>query len=154
MSLGTLWQADKSLDQVNYRTTPVTTENYAPTPDIPTALSLQVTALNSKQLTVTIVACGSPLQALINCGVSANFISKDTVKRLALQADPLTTPEVCGVDGNIIMEQDKEGYYSLHTLFRDIADMSLFCVIALLCYDLVLRYPWLEAHNPDINWKT
>jgi Reverse transcriptase (RNA-dependent DNA polymerase) len=94
------------------------------------------------------------IKALMDSGAKLNFISQLVVKEAALvtSIDGATQAKI--LNGHLIP------IYSTHKVRTCIADSKgrerdaedLFCAIDLEDYDIVLRYPWLQTRNPDIDW--
>ena len=116
---------------------------------------------DSKSLRVPVViettdtAQRRSLNALLDSGATGLFINADFVRAHRLTEKPLqVTIPVFNVDGT---PNDAGGVKSVVDLilrFRDHTERATFAVTNLGHQDMVLGYPWLKEHNPDVDWAT
>uniref|UniRef100_A0A3Q3FKI6 Gypsy retrotransposon integrase-like protein 1 n=1 Tax=Kryptolebias marmoratus TaxID=37003 RepID=A0A3Q3FKI6_KRYMA len=94
-----------------------------------------------------------PIHALIDSGAEKNLISDDLVKQLQLKTVQLSTPlPVMDISGQVITRIEFR-VPQLHFLtsgnHRETAE---FLVFSAPSSQLILGFPWLQRHNPVINW--
>ena len=95
---------------------------------------------------------------LIDSGASTNFVRRQTV---AKNSDKLTDAEressgngpvsVRLVDGTVITVP--KVHMNLAVKFEDFDSTERFIVLNMDKYDLILGMPWLEKHEPWIDWR-
>ena len=95
------------------------------------------------------------VDTLLDCGATENFIHPRLVKKLKLKTKLLKKPrQVKNVDGTTnkagavtkvaILEICRKGYRGKHAFFVAEVDRN----------EILLGYPFLEAVNPEINWRS
>jgi len=98
---------------------------------------------------------GITVKALLDSGVTGMFMNKKMVAKYGFRLQKLERPVVVrNVDrtnnnGGAITHQVKVNmYYKSHVerMRIDICDLGK--------TDMILGMPWLQAHNPEINWET
>ncbi|CEL08608.1 hypothetical protein ASPCAL11756 [Aspergillus calidoustus] len=101
-------------------------------------------------------AQGKPVFVMIDSGATGNFISPRCMDRLRLRGVQKEEPKpISGLSGEELGPQMltvESGVITLVVKGRQI-ELSL-DVFPLGQYDIVLGIPWLEDHNPDIDWST
>ena len=93
--------------------------------------------------------------ALIDSGAGGQFIHRDYVEQLGLSTQPLKRVITAqNVDGTPNRTGTINSYVDL-TMEIDgkIMDTRLL-VTGLGSQRIILGFPWLNEHNPDIDWKT
>lgn len=96
------------------------------------------------------------VQALIDSGAEANFISQLWVKELGLQEAQTSIRMAKGVNGEPVK------IYGVHTVMLTVRDSRedtpeaehSFFAADIPDHSLILGYPWLYRHNPKIDWQT
>ncbi|POM76920.1 LOW QUALITY PROTEIN: Hypothetical protein PHPALM_5790 [Phytophthora palmivora] len=93
---------------------------------------------------------GDPFRVLIDSGASTNFARRQTVARNGDKyADALRESKGRGqvtvrlTDGTVVMS----------VKFEDFDSTESFLVLDMDKYDLILGMPWLEKHEPWIDWR-
>jgi hypothetical protein len=93
---------------------------------------------------------------MIDSGATGNFISPECMDRLRLRGVQKEEPKpISGLSGEELGPQIltvESGVITLVVKGRQ-NELSL-DVFPLGQYDIVLGIPWLEDHNPDIDWST
>ena len=98
---------------------------------------------------------GIMVKALLDSGVTEMFINKKMAAKHGFRLQKLKRPvAVRNVDGTnnsggAITHQVKVNmYYKSHVerMRMDVCDLGK--------TNVILGMPWLQAHNPEINWKT
>ena len=115
------------------------------------AMSIEADHLTVK---VKIMLTKSTLYRLIDFSVTVNFISSRFVKNNKLNPEALHAFAVWGVNNKVLTKASFTGYYKLSTRVSTIINTSLFYILDLQNYNIILRLPWLKAKNSDINWIT
>ena len=93
-------------------------------------------------------------RGLIDCGGSANFVSRKLISRLNLIPEDIYAPAVRGINNVLIDDACLDGYFTLTITLGSIIHRGLFRAINCTDYDIILGLPWLEKHNPIIDWQT
>ena len=93
--------------------------------------------------------------ALIDSGAGGKFINRKYVERLELPIRTLEKPIMArNVDGTLNKTGTITSYVDLAVKIDGrIMDIQLL-VTGLGNQKIILGFPWLNEHNPDINWKT
>jgi hypothetical protein len=87
---------------------------------------------------------------LIDSGASAQFISTSLVTELGLTAEKkIHKDQVQLADGHKI---DSTHLVRAPFTIVEFSDEDNFHVLPLTSYDLILGRPWLDRHNPDVDW--
>jgi hypothetical protein len=92
---------------------------------------------------------------LLDCGAGGIFIDQNFAWKHGLWLTKLDNPiKARNVDGT----ENKQGTIHFYTNLRiKVGDRHFderFYVTGLGNQKMILGYPWLQAHNPDIDWKT
>ena len=109
------------------------------------AVHIPVT-IQSKTLT-------SDLEALIDSGMTENFISPEVINHFSIPTQDLPNPRtICNVDGtkNSIGEVIQIAYLRIY--HQDKTNTYPFFIIDLGGDPILLGMPFLAAYNPIINW--
>ena len=93
--------------------------------------------------------------ALINSGAGGKFINRRYTEQQGFQIETLNKPIIPrNVDGTT----NKSGAITSYTDFPLTVDgrtlNTCLLVTELGQQRIILRYPWLQEHNPDIDWQT
>ena len=94
-------------------------------------------------------------RALVDSGATGSFIDQGYVRRNGITTRRLARPvAVYNIDGS----PNEAGFITevvdLILRFRRHAERHLFAVTSLGQRSVILGYPWLRKHNPDIDWET
>ena len=91
--------------------------------------------------------------SFIDSGASGHaFVTKAFAQRLALPISPLTIPvPLAGFEGPQI--DDLTEFTSLELEINGHKETLVAYVLKTSKHELMLGLPWLEKHNPYINWK-
>jgi hypothetical protein len=93
--------------------------------------------------------------AMIDSGATGNFVNQEFVKKYNLVTSPLSEElSLNVVDGRPIASGkiSKEVVSALFIKNCHLENVSFF-VSAIGPFPVILRLPWLEKHNPSIQWK-
>ena len=94
------------------------------------------------------------VQALIDSGADGNFIDREMARQLGLDCEPVSPPVVVrGLSGQRIAHIEQQTA-PLKLLAGNHHETIRLHVIDCPLSPLVLGYPWLQLHNPHINWVT
>jgi Retroviral aspartyl protease len=96
-----------------------------------------------------------PICVLIDSGASGTFISQQFVIEHELMTHRLEEPiPVRNADGSISrggsIEEFCDIIISTPPSFRERLNLE---VVALGQFDVILGFPWLQRHNPKVDWK-
>ncbi len=114
--------------------------------------------LSNKSFTLPVVlrfdTLSLDLTAMIDSGAALNLIHQDIVKRYQIPTQPCTPPiQVKAIDGvqigKGITHQTKTLALQVGTLHKE---SITFYIIDSPKHEVVLGYPWLYTHDPDISW--
>jgi hypothetical protein len=110
----------------------------------------QLTDADSKLLVFDGVVSGRNVSILVDSGASTQFMSERLAAELSLQ---LTEKKV----GNDVRLANGDKIQSNHYVkssysIGPFSEIEKFHILALDTYDLVLGRPWLNRHNPDVDW--
>ena len=93
--------------------------------------------------------------ALIDSGARGQFIHRDYVKQLGLSTRPLEkTITARNVDRTINKTGTINAYVDLMMEIDGKTMNVQLLVMGLGSQKIILGFPWLNEHNPDIDWKT
>jgi hypothetical protein len=95
------------------------------------------------------------LDALIDSGATGRFVDRDYVKANRLRTRVLSRPiPVYNVDGNPNEAGSISEVADLILKYQSHSERALFAVTGLGKQNLILGLPWLQKHNPEIDWTT
>jgi hypothetical protein len=110
----------------------------------------QLTNADSKLLVFEGELAGRKVSILVDSGASTQFMSERLAKELSL---PLTEKKVGSevrlVDGSAI---ESTHFIEFRYSIGPFSEIELFHLLTLASYDLILGRPWLDRHNPDVDW--
>lgn len=107
------------------------------------------------QLETTDTSIMRALRALIDCGATGLFINSCYVETHRLTTWTLARPiEVYNIDGTHNEAGSITSVVDAVLRYKDHTEQAIFCVTRLGNQDMILGYPWLRDHNPQINWET
>ncbi|KAG1664706.1 hypothetical protein FOA52_006681 [Chlamydomonas sp. UWO 241] len=112
----------------------------------------QLTDADSVLLVFDGEVAGRKVTIMIDSGASTQFVSESLVHELAL---PVTEKEL----GNPVRLANGDKLYSahfieLHYSISTFSESETFHVLKLGAFDLALGRPWLNRHNPDVDWPS
>jgi hypothetical protein len=119
--------------------------------------SVEENTPKSLQIKVSIEATNTSevksLQSLIDSGATGRFIDRGYVKTNQLTTQTLSTPiPVFNVDGTTNEAGSITKVVDLVLRYKNHSERSLFAVTGLGRQNLILGLPWLQKHNPKIDW--
>ena len=92
--------------------------------------------------------------ALVDSGATKNFLDFRMVTRWHLGTQQLEMPhQVFNVDGTENQLGKVTKYCTLRITCGDMDQLQTFYVTNLGTDRVILGYPWLEAFNPQLDWK-
>jgi hypothetical protein len=95
------------------------------------------------------------VKALLDSGATGLFIDADFVKAKGLSTTKLTRAiPVYNIDGTLNQLGSVKETVDLIIRYKDHTERQLLYVTALGSVPLILGYPWLCQHNPEIDWAT
>ncbi len=97
---------------------------------------------------------GYETYAMIESGASGMFILAPFVQRhgIATRRKKVGGYKVTAVDGSPLPDVDSETM-PLQLVFRQHHEMAVLYVMPMARHDVVLGTPWLERHDPHIEWR-
>jgi len=100
------------------------------------------------------IVSGHETQAIINSGASGMFIAAQFVKQheIATRRKKDGGYELTAVDGSSLPDVDSETM-PLQLVFQQHHETVVLDVVPMARHDIVLGTPWLERHNPHIEWR-
>ena len=107
------------------------------------------------QLQTTDTQLVKATQALLDCGATGLFISKDYAKKEQIETKKLSTPiPVRNVDGTLNEAGPIAEVADVILRYKGHSERAVFAVTAIGNEDIILGLPWLKEHNPEVDWKT
>ena len=92
---------------------------------------------------------------LINSGAGGKFIDQNFTKESGFKTLKLEEPlRVLNVDGTENKRGTIKDYVELNLEINGRKSLEQLMVTGLGKEQIILGFPWLTDHNPDINWKT
>jgi len=96
---------------------------------------------------------GYSVRVLLDSGATCNFIHPDVLDRLRCKPTVMRDPVVVSLgDGSQVETYQMAEGLQLEWK-KGLGHRINCCVFPIRSYDLILGMPWLEEHNPDINWS-
>jgi len=93
-------------------------------------------------------------KSLINSGAGGNFIDQNFAKAQGFELTPLAKPiQVFNVDGTLKKKGTIKHYVDLKLTIHGRKKTTRILVTGLGKQKIILGFPWLQKHNPDIDWK-
>lgn len=95
------------------------------------------------------------VQVLIDSGATGNFIDSRYVQSMKLETFPIQNPiNVLTIDGRLLSSGAITCQSKIEQFYIDnhVEDLTL-NVINSPSYHIILGLPWLQKHNPSIDWK-
>ena len=117
----------------------------------PSALSLDLPVELETTDTQEIVG----VTALVDSGATGLFIHPDFVKKHRLTTRPLARPiPVRNVDGTTNTSGGVSEIVDIVLRYQGHTERAIYAVIGIGSQDMILGFPWLKEHNPEIDWAT
>ena len=91
--------------------------------------------------------------ALIDCGVTGNFIDPSLIKHLLLPSRSIPPLQALNVDGTINKQGRITATTTIHCQAAGFEDNLTLMIVGLGRAQIVLGMPWLMKHNPHIDWE-
>ncbi|XP_075871528.1 uncharacterized protein LOC142881256 [Nelusetta ayraudi] len=93
------------------------------------------------------------MPALVDSGADANLLDKDLAGRLQLDLNPLDKPiRVQSLDGQLLTQITHVSQPVQVSFPNNHTELISFHIFRSPQYPLVLGLPWLQLHNPRIDW--
>ena len=111
---------------------------------------LQLTTVDSKLLVFVGELAERKVSVLVDSGASTQFIAE----RLALELALPLTEKIVGNQVTLANGESLASEYFTRTLYSigPFSEEETFHLLPLGNFDLVLGRPWLNRHNPDVDW--
>lgn len=111
---------------------------------------LQLTTADSRLLVFDGELLGRKVSVLVDSGASTQFMAEALAKELKLTLTRKTVEDRVGLaNGEILISRHHtQACYSMGTF----TEKETFHLLPLASFDLVLGRPWLNRHNPDVDW--
>jgi hypothetical protein len=110
----------------------------------------QLTTADSRLLVFQGELLGRSVSVLVDSGASSQFIAESLANELALTLTVKKVGDRVGLaNGDVIFS-----HQSTRTLYSigPFTEKETFHLLPLASFDLVLGRPWLNRHNPDVDW--
>ena len=92
---------------------------------------------------------------LIDSGGGGKFIDQNYIKKLGLETHALETPiQAYNMDGTENKQGTIKSYVNLDLEINGRKTNTQLFVTGLGKERIILGFPWLNEHNPDIDWKS
>ena len=95
---------------------------------------------------------GNQVRILIDCGASANFVAAKFVAAKSLAIKPSAGSHEIRLPNGQAIESNFVAQTTLSLANGHLETMNCYVIDVELEADIVLGMPWLEKHNPDIDW--
>jgi hypothetical protein len=132
------------------------------TKDLPSPSNILIRTIsnkNSTELDIYLESTSShhpmAVKALLDSGATGLFIDSEFVqaKNMSTNRLPRAIP-VYNIDGSLNHHGSVKETVDLIVRYQDHTERATFYVTALGGTPVILGHPWLQRHNPQINWKT
>jgi hypothetical protein len=113
----------------------------------------QIAATESGQhMKLNVKILGQLTKAIINSGITGNFMSPECKEKLRIPGQIKTEPiPITGLNRELFKEKLDQETGDLTIDINDHKEMINFNVMKLGKYKIMLGIPWLSKHNPEIN---
>ena len=106
-------------------------------------------------ITIRINGQITPISALIDSGAEGNFIQQELVDTLKIHQYPLKHPiQAQNVDGTPVKGSNIRQYAILPIKAGTYFHPTKLLITGIGKEQIILGHPWLQRHNPRIDWKT
>ena len=105
---------------------------------------------------IPVIVNGQRTVAIIDSGATGNFISKDLVRSADLPIRKKKQQYDLQMADGLILSTGRvdEETASLPVTIQRYHKEITFDVVGIATHHVILGMPWLNKHNPGINWKT
>jgi len=98
---------------------------------------------------------GITVEALLDGGATGLVMSSEFVRKKGFKLKKLERPmQVRNVDGSFNREGPIENTVEVNVYYKEHVERTEIDVIGGQKWGVILGMPWLERHNPEIDWKT
>ena len=98
---------------------------------------------------------GITVEALLDSGATGLVMSSEFTKKKGFKLKKLERPmQVRNVDGSFNREGPIENTVEVNMYYKGHVERTEIDVIGGQKWGVILGMPWLERHNPEIDWKT
>ena len=92
---------------------------------------------------------------LIDSGAGRKFIDQNYIRNAGFKIQTIERPIIAqNVDGTENKKGKITSFVDLELTINEKKMMTRLLIIGLGKQRIILSFPWLNKHNPDINWKT
>ena len=98
---------------------------------------------------------GITMEALLDSGVTRLVMSSEFARKKGFKLKKLERPmQVRNMDGSFNREELIENMMEINMYYKGHVERTEINVIGGQKWEVILGMPWLECHNPKIDWKT
>ena len=98
---------------------------------------------------------GIMVEALLDSGATGLVMSSEFARKKGFKLKKLERPmQVRNVDGSFNREGPIENMVEVNVYYKGYMERTEIDVIGEQKWGVILGMPWLERHNPEIDWKT
>jgi len=98
---------------------------------------------------------GITVEALLDSGVTGLVMSLEFARKKGFKLKKLERPiQVRNVDGFFNRKGPIENIVEVNVYYKEHVERTEIDVIGEQKWGVILGMPWLECHNPEIDWKT
>ena len=98
---------------------------------------------------------GITVEALLDSGAMGLVMSSEFARKKGFKLNKLERPmQVRNVDGSFNRERPIENMVEINVYYKGHVERMEIDVIGGQKWGVILGMPWLECHNPEIDWKT
>ena len=98
---------------------------------------------------------GITVEALLDSGATGLVMSSEFARKKGFKLKKLERPmQVRNVDGSFNREEPIENTVEVNVYYKGHVERTEIDVIGGQKWGVILGMPWLERHNPEIDWKT
>jgi len=98
---------------------------------------------------------GITVEALLDSGATGLVMSSESARKKGFKLKKLERPmQVRNVDGSFNREGPIENTVEVNVYYKGHVERTEIDVIRGQKWGVILGMPWLEHHNPEIDWKT
>lgn len=122
-------------------------------------VSRTINSNQSSRPTMTVSLCvagvAHPLAAMVDSVADASFLDTRLARSLGIQLTPLSSPlKTTFLDGSPLWEVTHHTVPVQMTFSNDHSEDITFFAYSLSLQPIMLGLPWLQRHNPVIDWTT
>lgn len=95
------------------------------------------------------------MEAIVDLGAHANFVSPLVADQIDQESSRLANREVRAIN-NVVIVEKSDAVQSTTTLYMEGFEDQKFTAITapITQHEVILRLPWLQKVNPNIQWDT